>query len=520
MRKMSATNRENDFPEDYVLVSSTDVKGRITFVNEVFCEVAGFDESDLIGAPHNLIRHPDVPPAVFADMWQNLKAGRSWMGIVKNRCHNGDHYWVSAHVSPLFDNGKIIGYESVRRKATPAEKVHAQALYDRINSGKSAIPRTTQLHSLVLQQIWLNWLLYLALGGAGIYLTQSIWSTVAVVTMVLGIYLTHTQRNSLVATLNALPVEAHNPIGQYLYCKTIGPHAAIRFAQIHKEAAANTFRYRLAASSHKLESRALQAKDNVTVNLENFNQQRDTFRSVVSASAQLQASVQQISTSISITAQDAESVEQQTKASQTLAESTGLTMRKVYEEVNAAKMVVDVLAKQSDEITQLVDSISGIAEQTNLLALNAAIESARAGEAGRGFAVVADEVRALAIRTQDATQKINETTESLKQNTSSVLAAIEQGAQVADEGVQKVTKVAENMAAIEAAIRHVAELTSQINQATTEQAKVANDLNEQMQLVDELSLASIERAEHIVTSIAHIEEEAYEQGNLAERMKA
>ena len=181
-------------------------------------------------------------------------------------------------------------------------------------------------------------------------------------------------------------------------------------------------------------------------------------------------------------------------------------------------MLVD-LAKQSDQINHLVNSISDIAEQTNLLALNAAIESARAGEAGRGFAVVADEVRALAIRTQDATQSIHETTEELKRNTQAVLEAIDKGASVANEGVQGVTEVADSMNAIEEAIRHIVDMTAQINLATAEQADVANSLNQQMMDVDQLSIESIERAEHIVANIAHIEEEAYEQGNLAERMK-
>ncbi|RUM55511.1 MAG: aerotaxis receptor Aer, partial [Marinomonas sp.] len=97
--------------------------------------------------------------------------------------------------------------------------------------------------------------------------------------------------------------------------------------------------------------------------------------------------------------------------------------------------------------------------------------------------------------------------------------AIDKGASVANEGVQGVTEVADSMNAIEEAIRHIVDMTAQINLATAEQADVANSLNQQMMDVDQLSVESIERAEHIVTNIAHIEEEAYEQGNLAERMK-
>ncbi|TDO98270.1 methyl-accepting chemotaxis protein [Marinomonas balearica] len=519
MRKMPVTNRENDFSNDMVLVSSTDVKGRITFVNDAFCKVAGYEREELMGAPHNVIRHPDVPPAVFADMWANLKQGNSWMGLVKNRCHNGDHYWVSAHVSPLLDNGKVIGYESVRRKATADEKKHAQTVYDRVNSGKSVAPLMTKLNSTLVQQLWISALLFAVIGLAGLTSSFLALQIIAPLIALIGFLLTFAQRSELMSTLQALPAEAHNPIGQFLYCKSVGAQSAIRFAQLHKEAAAHTFRYRLAEGSLQLRNRASQAKGNVTNNLSNFSKQRETYASVASATSQMLASVNSISENVRLAAEETEAVSVQARDSQTLAQDTGATIRKVYQEISDAKKVVDVLAKQSDKINDLVNSISDIAEQTNLLALNAAIESARAGEAGRGFAVVADEVRALAIRTQNATQSINEMTEELKQNTHNVLNTIDKGTDVAQLGVERINSVAENMVEIETAIVKVVDMTSQINVATNEQTQVAEALNEQMHQVEQLSLQASERAQSIVLNISHIEEEAYEQGNLAERMK-
>src|SRR5690606_40008001 len=101
----------------------------------------GFSREELMRAPHNLVRHPDVPPAVFDHMWRTLKAGRPWMGIVKNRCKNGDHYWVNAYVVPILENGKTVGYESVRSKPSPEQVRRAEALYRRVNGGKPAVPR-------------------------------------------------------------------------------------------------------------------------------------------------------------------------------------------------------------------------------------------------------------------------------------------------------------------------------------------------------------------------------------------
>ncbi len=101
------TRNENDYDPSLQIISTTDTKGVITYVNEDFIQVSGFSEEELLKKSHNIVRHPDMPPAAFADLWQTLKAGKSWMGIVKNRCKNGDFYWVDAYVTPMFEDGRI-----------------------------------------------------------------------------------------------------------------------------------------------------------------------------------------------------------------------------------------------------------------------------------------------------------------------------------------------------------------------------------------------------------------------------
>ncbi|HWJ94829.1 MAG TPA: PAS domain-containing protein, partial [Telluria sp.] len=122
------TGQEKDFPDGLTLVSRTDTKGVITFANDAFVEVSGFAREELVGASHNLVRHPDVPAAIFEDMWATLKKGLPWRGLVKNRCKNGDHYWVDAQVVPVRKNGATIGYMSVRSK--PAREAIAKAEAD------------------------------------------------------------------------------------------------------------------------------------------------------------------------------------------------------------------------------------------------------------------------------------------------------------------------------------------------------------------------------------------------------
>jgi len=123
------SGQERLFPPDKTLVSKTDTKGIITFANKDFVEISGFPEEELIGVNHNIIRHPEMPSAAFDVMWKTLKRGLPWHGVVKNRCKNGDHYWVDAKVVPIKKGGQIIGYMSVRSCPSREDVAGAEAAY-------------------------------------------------------------------------------------------------------------------------------------------------------------------------------------------------------------------------------------------------------------------------------------------------------------------------------------------------------------------------------------------------------
>jgi len=187
---MPISERERSVPADQRLVSATDTRGIITYCNDLFVEVSGYSREELIGSPHNLVRHPHMPAAVYAHMWEYLQAGKSWMGIVQNRCKNGDHYWVSAYVTPILDGGRVVGYESVRMRATPEQVRRAQALYARLNRGQPAAPLSEKLG--VLARFLLLPVLAAVLGpalwlaghaGAGIALLALLGLGQALVTM-------------------------------------------------------------------------------------------------------------------------------------------------------------------------------------------------------------------------------------------------------------------------------------------------------------------------------------------------
>ena len=129
-RIVKPTGRESPFGEEELIVSKTDLKGRITYANDVFLRVAQFPLNEVIGAPHSLIRHPDMPRCVFKLLWDTIQAKKEIFAYVLNMAHNGDHYWVFAHVTPTFDAQRnIVGYHSNRRKPTPAQVEKVKPLY-------------------------------------------------------------------------------------------------------------------------------------------------------------------------------------------------------------------------------------------------------------------------------------------------------------------------------------------------------------------------------------------------------
>jgi PAS domain S-box-containing protein len=157
---LPVTGREVVLDDESTIVTKTDLKGIITYANKDFCQISGFSQEELLGKNHNIVRHPDMPPAAFADLWRTVKAGKPWSGLVKNRCKNGDHYWVHAHVAPIEENGQTVGYSSMRAKPSRQQIDAAEALYARLQAGapltlvegavvpKSLLARTNPLRFL------------------------------------------------------------------------------------------------------------------------------------------------------------------------------------------------------------------------------------------------------------------------------------------------------------------------------------------------------------------------------------
>lgn len=133
-------DREVKLKDGQELVTKTNLKGTITYVNPAFVEISGFSQEELVGQNHNVVRHPDMPPAAFKDLWETLKLGRPWSKLVKNRCKNGDYYWVKANVTPIFSGGEVVEYMSVRTKPSEQEILESTKLYSQLRLGDASLP--------------------------------------------------------------------------------------------------------------------------------------------------------------------------------------------------------------------------------------------------------------------------------------------------------------------------------------------------------------------------------------------
>ncbi|MEN4053981.1 MULTISPECIES: PAS domain-containing protein [Sulfurimonas] len=125
---------ETEVPEHELIISRTDLSGNITYANETFCEISGYHESELIGKPHSIVRHPDMPSAAFKDLWSTIQAGKQWIGIVKNMRKDKGFYWVEAIVSGVYKNGELVEYKSLRTPISYETKLKYQRLYDKMRA--------------------------------------------------------------------------------------------------------------------------------------------------------------------------------------------------------------------------------------------------------------------------------------------------------------------------------------------------------------------------------------------------
>lgn len=495
-KNFPVTQRERDYSASQRIVSTTDTKGVTRYANKDFLDIAGFEADELIGKSHNEVRHPDMPQAAFKDLWDTLKRGQSWMGIVKNRCKNGDHYWVDAYITPILNAGKVEGFQSVRVRPDRLHVQRAEALYEAINNNK--------LSPLASIKIGLGLRLTLAIVfGAVIGLTMSTvftgalsWIAALVAVLVYAGAVGHWIASPWQSTASDCASIFDNSVAQAVYTGRNDELGQIQLAIKMLQAQQTTMMSRVSDATVNLADSAHKAEGFTEQAARDMDRQSAEVEQVASAINEMAATVQEVARNTASTADATRDADSQVSAGQTVVEETVAAIRDLATQVETAVEVIAKLAKDSEQIGTVVEVIRGIAEQTNLLALNAAIEAARAGEQGRGFAVVADEVRTLASRTQESTDEIQTMIQNLQTAAGEAVQVMEQGQNAAVASVDLASRAGESLRSITAAVDTITAMSNQIATAAEEQSAVADEINRNIVTIHDLSAQTLTGTRH------------------------
>ena len=467
------SQRNTPLDDDTTLMSTTDLQSYITHANDTFVNVSGYRLEELTGQPHNLVRHPDMPKAAFADMWYTLQQGEPWSGIVKNRRKNGDHYWVRANAVPMVRDGKTTGYMSIRTRATEQEIAAVEPLYAALNAGRSHL----RIHKgLVVHKRWwgklpampLRWrvrslmvMLWLVMTGA-LLLTHAHGLTLLVGMLVMlagNLFLEwqivrpveNVARQALnIATGERNSVEHLNRSDELgLTLRAIGQLGLMCRWLIHDVSGQ-------VASVHQGSDTLAKGNDDLNVR---------TRQTVVNVQ-QTVATMSQMAASVQSNSETAVAADKLSSSASSAATQGGQAMQTVVK-------TMDEIADSTQRIGSITKLINDIAFQTNILALNAAVEAARAGEQGKGFAVVAGEVRHLASRSATAANDIRK--------------LIDASASKVQSGAEQVHAAGRTMDDIVEQVQNVTQLIGQISLSTSEQAAGLNDLTRAVAELDAIT---------------------------------
>ena len=489
---LPVTDVETLLPDGEFIYSSTDLKGVIVEANEAFARISDFAREEMIGQSHNMVRHPDMPQAAFADMWQDLKLGRPWRGIVKNRRRDGGFYWVVANVSPVRENGSVVGYQSVRVRPTRDEIDAAQNAYRRISAGDKSIEikngrvvrhRPQWLNSFLSlrSQMTLAGLAALLpaiaalsdhLGGPTLpgVIVLPIAAVIALYALFfLLIYAPRTARdlNAVSAWLEQvlssgdLRTRFNLPRRDVIGSIARKADKFVSSIQATIQGIADTAR-QVAAAANDVDAGVKSSHDSAV-------KQSEATSSAAAAIEEVTVSIGEVATHAKSTMETATQTGEVSRQGTQITQNASRTIESLASTVRHSAEQVESLGQRSEEIGRVTAVIKEIADQTNLLALNAAIEAARAGEQGRGFAVVADEVRKLAERTARATQEIATMTQSIQSETQIAVDGMRSGAQQVADGVELVNATEESLRQINVEMTKTTDMVGEISNASNEQ---------------------------------------------------
>ncbi len=491
---LPVTQIEYSLNDKATLLSTTDKESHITYANSAFIDASGFNENQLMGEPHNIIRHPDMPPAAFADMWYTLQQGDSWTGMVKNRRQNGDHYWVRANVTPVWHNEKLTGYISVRTVPSREEIDQSEQLYGKINNQQFTgfrffkgivIRRGIMAWASVFKWMSISQRVNYALGTAALLSLLFIFAPVnafiqsggiLVLFLALAIYLKYQicqPVNTLLSQMKKVVSgrktnNCHlNRVDEIGMLMRLVNQSGLNLNSLVDDVSTQIAGIRAISQRVSKEGTALHTRSEET-------------------SADLQqtaAAIEEIGSAVQQTAETAEQT-------MTMADKTSANAAEGGNIMKQTIATMQTISRDSSQIVDIIGVIDSIAFQTNILALNAAVEAARAGESGRGFAVVAAEVRNLAQHSASAAKEIK--------------LLIEKNVANVNAGVQMVEQTETHLTGMIGDVLQMSMMIKDISLATREQTQALELINDSISRVGVMTHNNAEMVEHVTDATADL----------------
>ncbi|HNN07248.1 MAG TPA: methyl-accepting chemotaxis protein, partial [Leptospiraceae bacterium] len=541
-KNLPVTSNERKIIDGAIITSKTDTKGVITYANPEFLAVSGYSLEELIGKPHSIMRHPDMPEWTFEDLWSTVKNGNSWNGIVKNRCKNGDYYWVDANVSPLYEAGHIIGYISVRTKPTPEQIQRAEKNY--WDSAKKADKKLSSISDIKIKDIPLINGIFLIFMFA--VLSFLMYNTVSLLYILPALFASFfLSQTFLTLILNSKEKAIQECINDL---KQIQSGHLKHIIQVSRKDEMGEIQKNIRSAQVEIRGMLSQLVGSSQIINSMINELKEVFGAIQNSFDELSKAMQILAESSSVTAGSSEDTvlkisqlnaniqeivsenlelksesEQMNLSSQkgdSVSKDAVLKFSKVLQIISAVSGDVEELGEKSKSINMIVDTITRISDQTNLLALNASIEAARAGDSGRGFSVVASEVGKLAEASRKSAKEISAFVAGLQSKISGIIHDIRDSMKVLENGSKGMENIQASMKEILTHSENTFKRMENIHIITDQTKLLSDKVNKNMEnigsktsetssVIEEISASTEEQeaAIHVISrSVADLKE--------------